>query len=465
MLGQGETVKSPLGLRLPLRLLLLAGLSAGLLSAGSGQATPHGSAPSFARATNYATGGDPVGIVTGDLNGDTEPDLATANLDSGTVSVLLNGGDGRFSPKHSYAVGPLPQSVVIGDLNGDGKPDLAVAELDENKISVLLNRGDGRFQARQDYRIGGFVTSVAIGDLNRDGKPDLATADGFSMVSVLLNKGDGSFQAKRNYRAGAGPSSVAIGDLNGDGALDLAAGNEGHNAVSVLLNRGDGTFQARRSYRTGGDLYAAAPASVTIGDLNRDGKPDLATANEDADTISVLLNRGGGRFRARRDYKVAGSPMAVEIGDLNEDGKPDLATANAVVRGFAGADRASVLVNEGGGRFQARLGYPTGQEPASVAIGDLNGDDKLDLATANRYSSTVSVLLNSPGLCTVQAVRGRRLPAARRTLARANCRVGKIHRVDSGVRRGRVITQRPSFGAVLSGRSKVNLVVSRGRKR
>ena len=75
------------------------------------------------------------------------------------------------------------------------------------------------------------------------------------------------------------------------------------------------------------------------------------------------------------------------------------------------------------------------------------------------------MLLNTPGLCTVQNVEGKTLPTAKRTLARANCRVGKIRRAYSkSVKRGRVISQRPRFGAVLRGGGKVNLVVSRGRK-
>ena len=75
------------------------------------------------------------------------------------------------------------------------------------------------------------------------------------------------------------------------------------------------------------------------------------------------------------------------------------------------------------------------------------------------------MLLNTPGLCTVQNVRGRTLPIARRTLARANCRVGKIRRAYSkNVKKGRVISQKPRFGAVLPGGGKVDLVVSRGRR-
>jgi hypothetical protein len=105
---------------------------------------------------------------------------------------------------------------------------------------------------------------------------------------VLLNKGAGSFQAKRDYATGKGPHSVAIGDLNGDGKPDLATANAVGNTVSVLLNRGDGNFKDRLDYRTG-DF----PRSVAISDLNGDGKPDLATANFNADTVCVLLNTTG----------------------------------------------------------------------------------------------------------------------------------------------------------------------------
>jgi FG-GAP-like repeat/FG-GAP repeat len=143
------------------------------------------------------------------------------------------------------------------------------------------------------------------------------------------------------------PQSVAIGDLNGDGKPDLATTNFGVNTVSVLLNRGDGSFQAEVEYPTG-----LAPYSVAIGDLNGDGNPDLATANVKANTVSVLLNRGDGSFQRRRDYATGRLPYSVAIGDLNGDGKPDLATANL-------ADTVSVLLNRGDGGFQRRRDYAT----------------------------------------------------------------------------------------------------------
>src|SRR5207249_3080822 len=101
--------------------------------------------------------------------------------------------------------------------------------------------------------------------------------------------------------------------------------------------------------------------------------------------------------------------------------------------------------------------------------GDLNGDRRLDLAVpminSRNNSSSLSLLMNTPGLCNVQNVVGLTLPAAKRTLARINCRVGKVgHAYSKRVKRGRVISQKPWFGAVLPRGSMVNLLISRGHK-
>lgn len=120
-----------------------------------------------------------------------------------------------------------------------------------------------------------------------------------------------------------------------------------------------------------------------------------------------------------------GSPLSIAAGDLNGDRKPDLVTGNQE------DGTVSVFVNNGDGSLQPRLDYRTGIEPLSIAIDDLNGDRRSDLATANARANTVSVLPNTPGLCVVQDVKGKALPATKRTIARAHCRVGKIRRTYS----------------------------------
>jgi hypothetical protein len=443
------------------RKLLAAGGLLLLLTSPGAVGRSVAAAPSFAPARGYATGRIPAAVAIGDLNGDGKRDLATANSGAATVSVLLNRGDGSFRPKRDSATGRTPDSVAVGDLNGDSRPDLVTANEHGESVSVLFGSGDGGFQSRRNYPIvAGESQSVAIGDFNGDQKPDLAAAPGAyeTRVSVFLNTGDGTLGPGQGY--GIVPAdSVVVGDVNGDGSLDLVTASAEEHDFSVYLNRGDGTFD-----EGGLDPFGAegTPLAVAIGDLNGDGKLDLAaSANtnnawEGGPTISVYLNRGDGSFRFKT-YYLQSEVFSLAIGDLNGDDKPDLATAND------NTDSVSVLANAGQGRFQPHVDYRT-PNPGFVAIGDLNGDGKPDLAATN-YPNAVSVLVNRPGLCTVQDVVGRRLRIARQQIVRGNCRVGKIRRAYSKtVKRGRVISQRPRFGVVLRGGGKVNLVVSRGRK-
>ncbi len=347
----------------------------------------------FGTRNDYATRSYPFSVAIGDLNGDWKSDLAVANSQSHTVSVLLGNGTGGFGTANDFGTGNFPKSVAIGDLNGDGKSDLVTAN-GTSTVSVLLGRGDGTFWPRHDYGTGNDPWSVAIGDLSGDGRPDVVVANLYyymgSTVSVLLGNGDGTLGIRHDYTTGLAPFSVAIGDLNGDGKPDLAVANHYDNTASVLLGNGDGSFQPKVDYGTG-----TRPSSVAIGDLNRDGKPDLAVANSDyghGSTVSVLLNNGGGTFGAKSDYGTGLGPSSVAIGALDGDEELDLAVANQGITN--NGNTVSVLRGNGDGTFRAKNDYGAGRSAISVAIGDLNGDARQDLAVANYYGDTVSALIN-----------------------------------------------------------------------
>jgi hypothetical protein len=189
----------------------------------------------FSTPTNFTVGSSPISVTVGDFNGDGKSDLATANVGSNNVSVLLGTGTGSFGPATNFSVGGGPFSVTVGDFNGDGKSDLAVANFSSQKVSVLLGTGTGSFGLATNFTVGSSPYSVTVGDFNGDGKSDLAVANFNSgNVSVLLGTGTGSFATATNFSVGLKPFSVTVGDFNGDGKSDLAVANLNSNNVSVL---------------------------------------------------------------------------------------------------------------------------------------------------------------------------------------------------------------------------------------
>jgi hypothetical protein len=348
-------------------------------------------------------------VAVGDFNGDGKPDLVTANKTASTVSVLLSttatgATSPTFSAKVDFTTGSNPGSVAVGDFNGDGKPDLATANVGSSTVSVLLNTTSmgattPSFASSADFATDADLQSVVTGDLNGDGKPDLATANHNSdTVSVLLNvtatgAATPSFAGKVDFATSSIPVSVAIGDFNGDGKPDVAAVND---SVSVLLNltaNGATTpsFAARVNFLT--------PQSfgIAVGDINADGKPDIATASINPKLVSILLdttalNEATPSFAPEADFATSGVPGSVAVGDLNGDSKPDLATASESTL------TTSILLNTTAmgattPTFAAKVDFETGTVSRNVVIGDFNLDGKPDLAFASGNLNNVWVLL------------------------------------------------------------------------
>ena len=242
-------------------------------------------------------------VVTGDFNGDGNLDLAVADQTSANsvVVIMLGNGDGTFQAPVSYSTGaPSAAFLAVGDFNNDGAADLAVANAGtQDSVGILLGNGDGTFQTAVLYASGGvFASSVAVADFNGDSAPDLVVVNGCATytnlsslscspsgsAAVLLGNGDGTFQPPVTYGSGGSEADfVTVADFNGDGNLDLVVGNLGPSAgggsagvVSLLLGNGDGTFQPAAAYSTGG----SSAASVSTGDFNGDGHPDLAVVNQ-----------------------------------------------------------------------------------------------------------------------------------------------------------------------------------------
>jgi len=150
--------------------------------------------------------------------------------------------------------------------------------------------------------------------------------------------------------ASAGPPCVppsSVCDLDGDGKMDLAVANYDTDDVSVLWGNGDGTFTPGASTFSVSSGDIESPVAIAIADVNGDGNLDIITANESTSTVTVLLNQGPGTrtFAAAKESPTGTTPEAIAVGDFNGDGKLDLATADYL------DDTVTVLLGNKDGTF------------------------------------------------------------------------------------------------------------------
>jgi hypothetical protein len=341
-------------------------------------------------------------------------DIVTANQDGSSATVLLGVGGGAFAPPVNYATGLQPTSVAVGDVDGDGFPDIVVSSggnpyggVGDNTVTVLLGNGSGGFTPASGSPITiatGVVRpyGVAVADIDGDGFADIVTTNyGNSTLSILKSNGNGTFQSPVTVilPAGANPGFLKLADVNGDGKPDIVESNFGTGTVGVLLNDGHGGFSAPTYTNVGN-----GPAGIAVGDINGDGFPDIVVGNTGDNTVSVLLNNGHGGFTAQTPVTLASGaiPLNVALGDLNGDGKLDMVVDDIQ------DDTVVVLLGNGLGGFTTKSTFTFGSggtgtvstSPQSVSLVDVNGDGILDIVTSayqNHVSTVVVFLGNGDG--------------------------------------------------------------------
>ena len=351
---------------------------------------------SFADAVSYDSGFKTYAMFTGDLNGDGVLDIAAANEAESSIAVFINLGTGVFQRvAPSFPTGEYPTGITSGDFNNDHIPDVVTANYHGNSVSVLLNNGSGVLGAPfSSPTVAGAETSnLAVGDVNGDGKLDVvATNPSNASISQFFGNGDGTLGTATTMPLGIigdyRPFSVAVGDFDENGTADIAVADVLVGPIIVKLGNGDGTYQAEQSFQAGG---TGARIMITA-DMNHDGHLDLISANRGSNDVSVLIGRGDGTFRkgvvstTGRDT----GPYAVAVADFNRDGVPDVFTANYVT------GNGSVLLGIGDGTFEDPIDVgPTGSACYGAAAGDFDGDGKPDLANGNANDNNVTVKLST----------------------------------------------------------------------
>ncbi|MFN2641868.1 MAG: FG-GAP-like repeat-containing protein [Actinomycetota bacterium] len=349
----------------------------------------HSATITFAPATSYAAGGNPVNVISADLNGDAKLDLLVAN-GAGTLSLYHGHGTGAFDPAISIATTVSPVGVAASDVDKDGDLDLVYTQPTANSFQVLRNTAGSFSPFLSAYPVGSNPLRFGVGDFNGDSWPDLAvTNKNSSNVSVAINRGDGSFFTPTiTYPAGSSPRGIVPADFNADGILDLAVTDESASNIVVLNGNGDGSFGPPTPY------FAVPSASgIVTRDFDNDGRADIAVVGSTTPGRVAILRNIGNSFAPAISYPVGASgSFQIASADLDQDGKLDLAVSGNV------GTLVSTLRGNGDATFQPAQNIDLGVASVGIEAANLNADLKPDLAFTVPLAATLQVLLNNTDL-------------------------------------------------------------------
>jgi hypothetical protein len=347
----------------------------------------------------------PTSVVNADFDKDGDLDLLVLSATSDNFTIYFNDGDGNFVPRGIFSTGLNPQRAAILDIDGDDNLDLFITNKDDDTVGVHLGNGDGTFDTPVFLDTGVAPIGVALAQVNSFGDNlfDLLVVNSFDRtISIFFGTGGGQFNLNGittlDIATLGDPNVLLATDLNNDGVADIAVANPdtlNADVDSVYVFVGNGVF-------LGGDATFSGPTNFLVGDLpsalasgllNGDARPDLVTANEGSDNISILFGNPAVVFpeigyQSAVNITVGNAPSDVGIVNLN-GGLSDLVVANS------SDNTISVLLNQGGGTFATPTSWSVGAEPVSLTTGDFNGDGNQDVVTANAGSFNLSLLFGN----------------------------------------------------------------------
>jgi len=344
-----------------MRIGLLVGIAGALLAARA-------ASQQFVQPV-YPVEGPPQAIAVIDLDGDARPDLATANHDDDSVSLLRARPQGGYEPALSWPAGNGPTALRVADMNLDGQDDLLVADELSSQLTVLWLTDAGEIVTTSSYVQDGGPLALAAGDIDGDGDTDVVVAETeLHRVAVRLGLGPEGLGSPTTYAVGERPVAVELTDLDGDGDLDLVTANQDTRDVSVRINDGSGAFSSNPSFNVG-----EMPTDLAVGDYDGDGQVDVAVSMFTQPSIRLLLGDGSGGLQAGPILTLPEAPQTLASGELNGDGWPDLVATTTWPVGFC------VLPSAGGGTYLPAVPHFPLESFQCATLADLDDDGRTDL--------------------------------------------------------------------------------------
>ncbi|MCF7733582.1 MAG: FG-GAP-like repeat-containing protein, partial [Akkermansiaceae bacterium] len=363
---------------------------------------PDGSFSDFDRTTAIA--GRPYDIELADLDGDGSLDAVITHLGSvDGVRMYPGNGDLTFGTPITFdGLGDEPHDADLLDWDKDGDLDVAVTVYGQDLMAFFRNDstpGAMAFTRVADVTVGDQPLRAAVGDVNGDTYPDLVVANRGTdattgrCTSVLLNDKNGSFVESKiglEFTPKIRPFGIGLGDFNKDGKLDLAAADQDNDTrVAIMLGVGDGTFGAPTflEFPTGWE-----PSDIVTADFNQDGNPDLAVSRQAyyAREVSIYPGNGDGTFGDRVNVDLGSGYHCgfLRVEDFNGDSWPDL-----LVPGY---DALHTVTNRADGSFGFNSVRRNWNGNYGADLGDLNGDGLPEIVVIDHDTNLLRVLDGNP---------------------------------------------------------------------
>lgn len=359
------------------------------------------SSGSFGSRTSYLVGGL-KGSSTGNLymnqidaDNDGAPDLIGSTFDSDPPSTFNSTAILRARPATwsaiygghvEYGAFSEASGVAVGDLNRDGRLDFGVSCRMADRVIVWLGGGNGGFSPGQDYGQSPRPTDIAFVDLDRDGILDMLTvASGGSVkLSVRRGQGDGTFAARNDFTSGSssGEDHMAIGDVNRDGIPDVVVAGAVNDCKVFLGNGSNGFFSTPTTPYSTNTVHRAK-----LGDMNRDGILDLVSTNGTGNGVEVAMGNGDGTFGSATVTNIGLQTGPLAIADFDRDGILDVAVAT-----FDAIDGVRIMHGTGTGSFTTFVASAVSDTPSDLVASDLDGDSYVDLVMTSLDTARINVL-------------------------------------------------------------------------